>query len=144
MIILFLYLLLLIGFLAGKDGSSYLLKNKTDDSLTSGRIKRWHRDGVILMILGTAATFVRFDQWINVTIEPYWWQAIILASILRVSIFDLLFNKYASLNIHYLGGTALSDKVFVKIFGINGAVTKAVFLSWLIPVFFILKAVLHF
>ena len=144
MVLILLYLGLLIGFLGGKDASSYLLKDKTDNALTSGRIKRWHRDGAFLMIMGTAATFVRFSGWFYLIIEPFWWQSVILAITLRVSLFDLAFNHWANLNIHYLGGTAWADRQFTKIFGVNGAVTKAFAFGALIPIFFILKAILRF
>jgi len=46
-------LIIAILFLAGKDASSYLLKDKDNngDELTLKRIQRWHRDGIVLYLL---------------------------------------------------------------------------------------------
>jgi hypothetical protein len=112
------YLLLCCLMLAEKDADSYQLKDKKDNDLTAGRVKRWHRDGFILYCLYILPLAV-WDTVDN-------WKIIIAATLIRLTFFDLLFNHYAPLSIHYLGGTAWADKQFVKIFGINGALKKAI------------------
>lgn len=109
-----------ILFLAGKDATSFKLKDKAvrDKELEEKRIKRWHRDGVALNIL-FVLPFLYFDP-IN------WWQYISLALLLRLSIYDIGFNYWAGLNYKFLGSTALWDRIFVKIFGLNGAVKKSI------------------
>lgn len=102
-------------FLAGKDSSSYLLRDKANvTDITLNRIKRWHRDGVILDLLFTGALVPTFGWWV-----------ILQSLLVRLSVFDVAFNHWSGLNINYLGSTAATDKFFVKIFGINGAVKKS-------------------
>lgn len=105
--------------LAGKDAVSYLWKSRIDDPLTPSRIKRWHRDGVILFVL----CFLPL-----LTIHHWWW--LLAAHILiRIAFFDLEFNKSASLEITFIGGTAWADKQFVKFFGTHGAIRKSIFFA---------------
>lgn len=118
------YLIVCVLFLAGKDADSYLLKAKQDDSLSAGRVKRWHRDGSILYILYILAMIAR---------QPaLWWKILAAAALIRLSLFDLGFNKWASLPIAYLGGTAWADRLFVRVFGVQGAVRKSIafFVLW--------------
>jgi hypothetical protein len=111
-------------FLAGKDATSYLLKDKIDNELTFKRIKRWHRDGAILDFLFTAVL-----AWASGSIL----ECFIQSFLIRLAIYDLAFNYWAGLNIHYLGSTSAVDRIFVKIFGVNGAVQKSLaFLAVLI------------
>lgn len=124
-----IYVLVCILFLAGKDATSYLLKNKdVSDNLTVSRIQRWHRDGVALNILIiTPIVYLRPElSWI-----------ILYTLLIRLSVFDLAFNKWSGLDYKYLGSTAWSDKVMIKVFGENGAVKKSVF-------FLILVVLLNF
>lgn len=117
-LITIIILLIFKLFLAGKDATSYLLKEKHEENiLTVKRINRWHRDGVALDLLFTIVLAWASDDW---------FQTIGQSIIIRAAIFDLAFNYWAQLNIHYLGSTALWDKLFIKIFGINGAVQKAI------------------
>jgi hypothetical protein len=120
------YLAAAILALGGKDADSYQLKARQDDGLTVSRVKRWHRDGVILFLL-----IVALAAWKDLA---EWYKVAIAAGLLRLSLFDLAFNYWAGgLSIHYLGGTAWWDRQMVKIFGINGAVLKAsIFLTILI------------
>lgn len=111
------YLLICVLALAGKDADSYLLKAKQDDSFSAGRVKRWHRDGFILYVLYA----LPLTAWLPV----YWWKIPIAAILLRLSLFDLGFNKWSSLPLTYLGGTAWADRQFIRVFGINGAVKKS-------------------
>jgi len=119
------YLIICVLFLAGKDADSYQLKDRQDNNLSAGRVKRWHRDGVTLFIL----YLLPLAAW-----HPaLWWKVLVSAALVRLSLFDLAFNKWAGLSIHYLGGTAIFDKMAARIFGINGAVLKSsVFLALLI------------
>lgn len=117
MIYLFeLYLIICVLFLAGKDADSYLLKDKTDNALTAGRVLRWHTDGLILYIL-YIIPLVIWDS-------RDWWKTLIAAALIRLTLFDLAFNDWSNLPITYLGGTAATDKLFVRIYGLNGAVEK--------------------
>jgi hypothetical protein len=111
------YLITCCLFLAGKDADSYQLKDKKDNDLSAGRIKRWHRDGFILYVLFILPLVV-WDTVDN-------WKIVIAATLIRLAFFDLAFNHWASLPTTYLGGTAWADKQLVKIFGINGAVKKS-------------------
>ena len=103
--------------LAGKDASSFLLKTKEESILTDNRIKRWHRDGTLIFILTTAML-----SWAS----GLWWQVPIQALLVRLSIFDLGFNKWSQLPLNYLGSTSKVDKFFSKIFGRHGAITKSI------------------
>lgn len=117
-----LFMLVAILFLAGKDATSYKLKNKVDNDLTKIRIKRWHRDGVALNIL-FVLPFIYFD--------PSNWLIYSLFSFLtRLSVYDIAFNYWGGLNYKFLGSTAWTDQQFIKIFGEDGAVKKS--LSFLI------------
>jgi hypothetical protein len=111
------YLLTCCLFLAGKDADSYQLKDKKDNDLSAGRVKRWHRDGFILYVL----FIIPLAVWDNMDN----WKILIAAGLIRLAFFDLAFNHWASLPTTYLGSTAWADKQFVKIFGINGAIKKA-------------------
>lgn len=114
-ILLQIYLIICTLFLAGKDASSYLMKNNITNDITNTRIKRWHRDGVMLNIL-----FV-----IPLIYFTHIWILLLYALLIRLSFFDIAFNKWAGLDYRYLGSTATVDKIFVKIFGKNGAIEKS-------------------
>ena len=113
------------GLLAGKDATSYLMKsNNSTSDINLIRIKRWHRDGMLIHAIFIAIMTWASHAYIETPIQQL---------LIRLAIFDILFNKYANLDIHYLGSTAWFDKLFVKIFGVNGAIEKsAVFLILLI------------
>lgn len=113
-----LFMIVAILFLAGKDSSSYKLKDKRDNSLTLARIKRFHRDGVALNAL-FVIPFIYFDP-IN------WQKYIVYTLLLRLSIFDIAFNYWAGLNYKSLGSTAWWDQKFAEIFGEDGAVKKSI------------------
>jgi len=106
-------------FAAGKDASSYLLKDKSAiGDIVTTRIQRWHRDGAIIfaMFAGTLA----FD------FPNIWYWVLGQALLVRLAVFDVAFNIYSGLSATYLGSTAWVDKQFIKIFGINGAVEKSI------------------
>ncbi len=114
-----LLLLIFTLFLAGKDATSFLLKDKnTADALDFKRIKRWHRDGVALAALFTGVLAYYSHQY---------WQVPITSLLIRLAVFDIAFNKWAGLSVTYLGSTALFDKIFIKIFGKHGAFKKSIF-----------------
>lgn len=106
-------------FLAGKDASSYLLKGKLDlyEGITKKRLDRWHRDGVALDALFTLAIAWATGDWILILIHSL---------LIRLGIYDLAFNKWASLPLKTLGTTSKVDRFFSKIFGANGAIIKSV------------------
>ncbi len=109
-----IYLIICTLFLAGKDASSYLLKNKIGDSLTLNRIKRWHRDGVILNILFILPLLFLVNL-----------EILVFALLIRLSVFDLAFNKWSGLDIKFLGSTSKVDQFFVWMFGEYGAIRKS-------------------
>jgi len=121
-----LHLILATLLLAGKDATSYRLMQHTAGPLTASRIKRWHRDGAALAVL-----FVIPLLWIEPAI---WWKTIAAALLIRLAIFDYTFNHYAGVDSRYLGGTAWADRVFVRIFGMYGAVRKSLtfFIIWIV------------
>lgn len=125
-----LYLLICILFLAGKDATSFRLKDQSAaGQLIMNRIKRWHRDGVALWILVTIPC-VYF-------IHP---EMAAFSLLIRGAVFDIGFNKWAGLDITYLGGTAWSDKLMVKLFGLHGAIKKSLAFAFLVAVLNVLNA----
>lgn len=112
------YLIVCVLFLAGKDADSYQLKEKKDNALSAGRVKRWHRDGLILYLLYFLPLVV-LDARDS-------WKTVIAGVLIRSSLFDLAFNHWAGLPVTYLGGTAWADGLFVKTFGLNGAIRKSI------------------
>lgn len=136
-VVALVFMLVFKLFLAGKDASSYLLKDKNATGvLTEKRIQRWHRDGVAIDAMNTAAVAYIFG--------PVWWQVILVSLLIRLAIYDLAFNHWAGLNTHYLGSTAWVDKQFVKIFGINGAIKKSLFFVAVLIAFCITKIIFKF
>lgn len=123
-----IYLLLCILFLAGKDATSYRLKdhNSPASSLQDSRIKRWHRDGAALWVLVTLPVAWFISPWLA-----------LYSILLRGALFDPWFNKWAGLRVGYLGGSAWFDRLFKKVFGDYGALKKSI-------VFLILIGVLNF
>lgn len=120
-----LYLIVCVLFLAGKDSDSYQLKDKKDGPLTAGRVRRWHRDGFILYLLFA----VPLVGWLPML----WWKIAIIWVMIRAIFFDLPFNAWSNLPVTYLGGTAWTDRLMVKIFGMNGAILKtSIFLALLV------------
>jgi hypothetical protein len=118
--------------LAGKDASSYLLKDKNpqDQVLTIKRIDRWHRDGILLYAL----------YILILAFQVNWWHLCIYATLIRLAIFDIAFNFWAGLDFRFLGSTSKVDQFFVKIFGKYGALEKSmIFLIILIVLNIFLK-----
>ena len=115
-----IYVLICILFLAGKDASSYLLKdqNRPSSTLDNKRINRWHRDGVALnMLIIVPIVYLAPElSWI-----------ILYTVLIRLAVFDIAFNKWAGLNYRFLGSTAWADNFFSSIFGKYGAVKKSIF-----------------
>lgn len=111
------YLLICILFLAGKDATSYRLKdhNRPASSLQDNRIKRWHRDGVALWILVTLPVAWFISPWL-----------LLYSVLIRGAVYDPAFNKWGGLRTGYLGGSAWFDKLFKKLFGDYGALKKSV------------------
>jgi hypothetical protein len=128
-------ILLLIVFkllLAGKDASSYLLKDKVDNNLTVKRIQRWHRDGVALDLIFTGVLTWATSLYIEVPI---------LSVLLRLAVYDSAFNQWAGLDIRYLGSTSWIDRQFVKIFGLHGALEKSFVFLGITVIWGILKLI---
>lgn len=113
-----LYLTIIILFLAGKDGGTYRMKDRSgsNEIMMLKRIKRWHRDGAFIYALVTLPLiFFMHNYWI-----------ILYAVIIRLVFYDPAFNYWGGLpSIKYLGSTAGSDSLSVKIFGLNGAIKKS-------------------
>ncbi len=121
MITIQLYLLICILALAGKDADSFRLKDhNAAGRLTDRRINRWHRDGVLLWALITISpTYMAYCLHLD------WWMVPAYSCILRAAFFDPFFNRWAGLQVTYLGGSAGWDRLFVNIFGLNGALKKS-------------------
>jgi hypothetical protein len=104
----------LVLFLAGKDGASYLLKDRNDGPLTFIRINRWHRDGAAIHFI---ATVMQCGYAMQLD-----WRLFVIAALVRASVFNVAFNKFAQIKPRgYIGGSAFFDRVFVFIFGRYGA-----------------------
>lgn len=105
-------------FLAGKDASSYLLRGMLDQyqGVTKSRLDRWHRDGVFIHAIFTFVLAWATGLWITVPIQ---------ALLVRLGFYDLGFNKWSSLPITYIGNTSKVDRIFLRIFGKNGALEKS-------------------
>jgi len=120
-------------FLAHKDAMSYLLKDKSlSGEATKKIIRRWHADGV-----GIVAIFTIVLYWATKT-----WEVVPSVLLARLTVYDLAFNKWSKLNIHFLGSTAYWDKIFIKMFGINGAVKKSLFFGAVTVIWGLLKLIL--
>ena len=113
--------------LAGKDADSYLLKNNLSDKLTLNRVSRWHRDGFFLALaIVILCVMVRLDRW---------WVIISTCILIRLSFFDIFYNRWSGLGIDYIGNTAWTDQQLRKIFGSNGAVLKSITFFILLLIF---------
>jgi hypothetical protein len=104
--------------LSGKDASSFLLRGVLDSyqGVTKSRLDRWHRDGVIMHSLFTLVLAWATGLWVSAPIQ---------ALLIRLGFYDLSFNKWTSLPTTYIGNTSGVDRIFLKIFGHNGAVKKS-------------------
>lgn len=132
LVITALLLIIFKLFLAGKDATSYLLKEKDyENELTLVRIKRWHRDGAAIDAMFTSVLAWASGLWVAVIIQSL---------LIRLAVFDIAFNHWAKLDIKHLGSTAWADKIFSKIFGEDGAVKKALFFLVVLIIFTILLA----
>lgn len=106
-------------FLAGKDASSYLLRGMIDpyQGVTKSRLDRWHRDGVAIHGIFTFVLAWATGLWVTIPIQ---------ALLVRLSVYDLAFNKWSSLPETYIGNTSKIDRFFRRIFGNNGALEKSI------------------
>lgn len=113
-----LYIVIVTLLLAGKDATSFLLKERNDiaNSLYYKRIDRWHRDGVSLFILLILPLCYFISGWLA-----------LYGLLIRLAFFDIAFNKWAGLHTNFLGSTSIFDKIFSSIFGNRGAVKKSLF-----------------
>lgn len=107
-----------IVLLAGKDATSYLLRGAITpyEGVTKSRLDRWHRDGVLIHALFVGVLAWATGLWITIPVQ---------ALLLRLGFYDLAFNKFASLPITYIGSTSVIDRIFLKVFGNNGALEKS-------------------
>ena len=124
-----IYFLICQIMLAEKDATSYLMKNAALGPLTLIRLARWHRDGIVLAIL-----YLLPCLWIGY--QSGGWKSIALissgATLIRLAVYDIAFNKYAGLELYYFGSTPKADGFFAKIFGSQGAVRKSLVFSALL------------
>lgn len=124
-----LYIVIWTLLLAGKDATSYQLKDKNTNfqDLERRRVQRWHRDGSLMFALVTLSSFV-----VGILLSLNWPLILAYSLLIRLAIFDYFFNKWAGLDVRYLGSTAIWDKIFISIFGKNGAIRKSLVFSLLI------------
>jgi hypothetical protein len=107
-----------------KDGATYKIFGRPiqDYSKVKEWLKWWHFYGAFDYILLLSVLFFVVG-----------WKILIAALLIRVSVFDLCYNWKSGLSHSHIGTEAVSDKIFAKIFGPNGARKKAlVFLLVLI------------
>lgn len=126
-------------FLSGKDASSYLMKDKTANSLMIERINRWHRDGLINYILYSVLLIFWGTNFSQVFFDP---EMAIASVLIRPAFFDLSFSKWSSLPQREFGTTAFWDIQFTKIFGKAGAVKKSLFFLFILVLLNLLKIIL--
>lgn len=129
-----IYLVICTLFLAGKDATSFLMKEKATDELLLTRLQHWHRDGVLLYMLFCIPVLF-WGSTINHLALQY--KLIPAVLLIRLSLYDVFFNKWAMLPLKQLGTTAFWDIFFTRIFKKNGAIKK-------ILLFFFLLLVLNF
>jgi hypothetical protein len=105
-------LILVFTFVCGlHDGHSHLSNRK----LTNDERKRWHRSGYIMYAL----FFIPLTYFIG-------WQVLIAGLILRGSVYDIGHNYGARLRAGYIGdGAEFWERLFLRIFGIDGGIKKA-------------------
>lgn len=121
-------------FLAKKDASSYLLKEKDEENeLTHKRIKRWHRDGVIIDLIFTSVLAWAVKDYIHVAVQSL---------LVRLTVYDVAFNYCAKLDYKHLGSTAWADQIFSKYFGQDGAVKKAIFFLIVLVIYTLLAQIM--
>jgi hypothetical protein len=117
--------------LAGKDAVSYLLDEDKDNivKLTN----RWHQIGAAVDVILTGLLMWASGNYYEVAFQSL---------LIRLAVYDLAFNYFAKLDIHHIGTTAISDKIFAKIFGSKGAVKKSLFFLAALAVWGVLDLIL--
>lgn len=139
-ILIQIYLLGGILWSAGHDATTHRMKGP-DNSFSGKRINRWHRDGFFIALCFVIPTVVDFR---HLAIYKDWYWCVAAAGLLRLSVFDIAFNKWAGMvTLFYLGGTAWADQKFMKIFGKHGAGWKCLTFFILLVGLNILKYHLH-
>jgi hypothetical protein len=115
-LILVVIFILLLG---GKDATSYLLREVKDPykGITKIRLDRWHRDGVLIHSLYTFTLAWATGLWVVVPLQTL---------LVRLAVYDIVFNKWASLPFTYIGETSRVDRFFRKVFGTQGAIKKLI------------------
>ena len=112
-------MLAFILILAGQNAVSFLLMDKSPaNDLKYKRLDQWHRDNVLLNVVAIVPFLMLDLKHVHLYI--------LYALVLRVALFDVLFNYLARLKYTYIGETAKVDKIFRKVFGAQGAVKKAI------------------
>ena len=77
--------------------------------------KKWHFDGLATYCIMCAA----------MVYSCYW--LVIPAFIIRVALFDPIYSKRAGLKPAYIGdGKQFSERLAIKLFGVNGGIKKAI------------------
>ena len=101
-----IYLVVLTVLLSIKDSTSYLLKTKDKNLLVTSRVNRWHLQGAAIFVI-SLLPLMYIGNIIEVSIA---------ALLIRLSLYDLVFNKAANLDFSFFGTTSKSDIAFSKIF----------------------------
>ena len=120
-------------FFAGRDSVSITQKEKESNELTKQRNKWWHTQGGILYVIFVVT--VCCTVWYYDSVY-FGLKLCFAAALIRVIFFDPALNHWSGWSIRYLGTTAGWDKLFVKVFGKEGAMKKTI-------AFFVLLVVLN-
>lgn len=127
-----IYFLICQSYQVGKDTISYKLKDVHTDPLTASRLARWHAHGVIMALLSLVPGIVLI--WLKFG-ASYVYLPAIGAGLIRLALYDISFNKWADLDLSYLGSTPKADRFFIQLFGTNGALKKALIFFILLILF---------
>ena len=129
-IIQYLVIFIFTAVLAAKDGFSYLLIDRRTGN--EDIIKKWHITGAILYVI--------FLLFLAFSFKDFY--VVILAGIIRLAFYDVVFNKVAKLNKRYIGFTSPIDRIFRKMFGEDGALRKATMFFFASLIYLTLKQIL--
>jgi hypothetical protein len=111
--------MLLIAFALGaRDGINYSIfkvPQQMEYLKLKGMLNAWHFCGGVIYLLACLPAIALVN-----------WLLVIPCLLVRVSIYDIAHNLFAKFPAGHLGTEAKSDKLFVKLFGKEGAIKKAV------------------
>lgn len=142
MLLLALTLISLVYILVatGKDATSDKLKDQGVASpLVLKRLKRWHLLGSLEHAI-FACSLGALASYCSPFLTIYWVEVPIINILLRIALYDVLFNIFRGLDYRYIGNTAWWDKyIFHPLFKEKGAIKKLIATLILTTILIILK-----